>query len=79
MLSDKQNTSICFHTNTTDAEVPEIQRIDPDTMPTKPTKVIVSLTNTDIYQIIRQSMIINMKIHFIFHNFTPIKKYRKNC
>ena len=74
MLSDKRNISICFHTNTTDTEVPEIQTIDQDTMPTKPTKVIVSLTNTDIYQIIRQTMVIKMKIHFMFHNFTPIKK-----
>ena len=74
MLSDKQNISICFHTNTKDTEVPQIQIIDQDTMPTKPTKVIVSLTNTDIYQIIRQTMVIKMKIHFMFHNFTPIKK-----
>ena len=74
MLSDKRNISICFHTNTKDTEVPQIQIIDQDTMPTKPTKVIVSLTNTDIYQIIRQTMVIKMKIHFMFHNFTPIKK-----
>ena len=74
MLSDKRNISICFHTNTKDTEVPQIQITDQDTMPTKPTKVIVSLTNTDIYQIIRQTMVIKMKIHFMFHNFTPIKK-----
>ena len=48
MLSDKQNTYRCFHTNTTDTAVPEKQTIDQDTMPTKPTKTTNSWTNTDI-------------------------------
>ena len=48
MLSDKQNTYRCLHTNTTDTAVPEKQTIDQDTMPTKLTKTTNSWTNTDI-------------------------------
>ena len=41
MLSDKQNTYRCLHTNSTDTVVPEKQTIDQDTIPTKPTKTTV--------------------------------------
>ena len=48
MLSDKQNTYHCFHTNTLDTAVTEKQIIDQDTIKTKPRKAIDSWTNTDI-------------------------------
>ena len=48
MLSDKQNTYHCLHTNTTDTIVPEKQTIDQDTIPTKPTKTTDNWTNTEI-------------------------------
>ena len=48
ILSDKQNTYRCLHTNTTDAEVPEKQTIDQDTIPTKLIKATDGWTNTDI-------------------------------
>ena len=48
MLSDKQNTYCCFHTNTTEAAVPEKQTIHQDIIPTKPTKTTDSWTNMDI-------------------------------
>ena len=39
MLSDKQNTYRCLHTNTMNTEVPEKQTIDQDTIVIKPTKI----------------------------------------
>ena len=48
MLSDKQNTYHCLHTNTTDTIVPEKQTIDQDTISTKPTKTTDRWTNMDI-------------------------------
>ena len=48
MLSDKQNTYHCLHTNTLDTAVPEKQIIDQDTIKTKPRKTTDSWTNTDI-------------------------------
>ena len=48
MLSDKQSTYCCFHTNTTEAAVPEKKTIDQDITPTKPTKTTDSWTNMDI-------------------------------
>ena len=48
MLSDKQSTYHCLHTNTTDTAVPEKQTLDQDTIPTKPTKTTDSWTDTNI-------------------------------
>ena len=48
MLSDKQNTYRCLHTNTTDTAVSEKPTIDQDTIPTKPIKTTGTWTNMDI-------------------------------
>ena len=48
MLSDKENTYRCLHTNTTDTAVSEKPTIDQDTIPTKPIKTTGSWTNMDI-------------------------------
>ena len=48
ILSDKENTYRCLHTNTTDKAVPEKQTIDQDTIPTRPAETTESWTNTDI-------------------------------
>ena len=74
MLSDKQNTYHWLQTNATDTAVPEIQTIDQDTIPTKPTKSTDSWTNTDISN--------NKTDHasrdgnsLLFHKFiTPVNK-----
>ena len=48
MLSDKQNTYRCLHTNTTDTVVLEKQAIDQDTISTKPTNATGNCTKKDI-------------------------------
>ena len=53
MLSEKENTFCCLHTNATDAVVLEKQTLDQDITPTKPTKPLI-VCLAQIYQIIRQ-------------------------
>ena len=48
ILSDRQNTYCCLHTNTTNTEVPEKKTIDNDTISTKTIKTTDGWTNTDI-------------------------------
>ena len=62
MLSDKKNTYCCFHTNTTEAAVPEKQTIDQTLFQRNQQKpLIVGLTW--IYQIIKQTTLLKMEIH----------------
>ena len=82
ILSEKQNTYHCLHTNTTDTantantKVPEMQTIDQDTIRTKSTKTTDSWTNTDISDSKkgRSSQDGNSLIISQLHYFTPVKK-----
>ena len=82
ILSEKQNTYRCLHTNTTDTAsttntmVPEMQTIDQDTIQTKSTKTTDSWTNTDISDSKkgRSSQDGNSLIISQLHYFTPVKK-----
>ena len=82
ILSEKQNTYRCLHTNTTDTanttntKVPEMQTIDQDTIRTKSTKTTDSWTNTDISDSKkgRSSQDGNSLIISQLHYFTPVKK-----
>ena len=48
MLSEKENTFCCLHTNTTDAVVPKKQTLDQGIIPTKPRKPLIVCLADDI-------------------------------